>query len=115
MDAHKRVWGRRASKTERSESERAGRGICRRPGNQRWRESDGRQISDAEILVNNLGIFEPKPFEQISDADWFRFFEVNVLSGVRLGRLYLPRMKEHRSGGGFFLSRANPRCKSRRR
>ena len=46
-----------------------------------------------EILVNNLGIFEPKPFEAITDADWVRFFEANVLSGARLARLYLPRMK----------------------
>src|SRR6266403_1480714 len=43
-----------------------------------------------DILVNNLGIFEPKPFEDISDDDWRRFFEVNVLSGVRLSRAYLP-------------------------
>ena len=40
-----------------------------------------RQLSQVDILVNNLGIFEPTPFEQISDADWFRFFETNVLSG----------------------------------
>jgi NAD(P)-dependent dehydrogenase (short-subunit alcohol dehydrogenase family) len=52
------------------------------------------KFPDVEILVNNLGIFEPKPFEQIPDADWFRFFEVNVLSGVRLSRFYLPRMLE---------------------
>ena len=39
-----------------------------------------------DILVNNLGIFEPKPFERIPDEDWRRFFEVNVLSGVRLSR-----------------------------
>ena len=45
---------------------------------------------DIEVLVNNLGIFEPKPFEQIADADWMRFFEVNVLSGIRLARLCLP-------------------------
>jgi NAD(P)-dependent dehydrogenase (short-subunit alcohol dehydrogenase family) len=45
-----------------------------------------------DILVNNLGIFEPKPFEQIPDEDWWRFFEVNVLSGVRLSRMYLPGM-----------------------
>ena len=43
-----------------------------------------------DILVNNLGIFEPKPFEDIPDEDWRRFFEVNVLSGVRLSRAYLP-------------------------
>lgn len=59
---------------------------------------------DIEILVNNLGIFEPKPFEQIPDADWFRFFEVNVLSGVRLSRHYLPRMKDHGWGRIVFIS-----------
>jgi NAD(P)-dependent dehydrogenase (short-subunit alcohol dehydrogenase family) len=57
-----------------------------------------------EILVNNLGIFEPKPFEQRSDADWFRFFEVNVLSGVRLSRYYLPRMIERGWGRIVFMS-----------
>jgi NAD(P)-dependent dehydrogenase (short-subunit alcohol dehydrogenase family) len=57
-----------------------------------------------DILVNNLGIFEPKPFEEISDADWFRFFEVNVLSGVRLSRYYLPRMKERGWGRIVFIS-----------
>src|ERR1700734_3095909 len=62
------------------------------------------QYPDVEILVNNLGIFEPKPFEQISDADWFRFFEVNVLSGVRLSRHYLPRMKERGWGRIVFIS-----------
>jgi NAD(P)-dependent dehydrogenase (short-subunit alcohol dehydrogenase family) len=59
---------------------------------------------EVEILVNNLGIFEPKPFEQIPDADWFRFFEVNVLSGVRLSRHYLPRMKERGWGRIVFIS-----------
>ncbi len=59
---------------------------------------------DVEILVNNLGIFEPKPFEQIPDADWFRFFEVNVLSGVRLSRHYLPGMKERDWGRIVFIS-----------
>ncbi len=62
------------------------------------------KFPDVEILVNNLGIFEPKPFEQITDADWFRFFEVNVLSGVRLSRHYLPRMKEHGWGRIVFIS-----------
>jgi NAD(P)-dependent dehydrogenase (short-subunit alcohol dehydrogenase family) len=58
----------------------------------------------AEILVNNLGIFEPKPFEEISDADWTRFFEVNVLSGVRLARLYLPAMRRANWGRIIFIS-----------
>lgn len=57
-----------------------------------------------EILVNNLGIFEPKPFEAISDADWTRFFEANVLSGVRLARLYLPAMRAANWGRIIFIS-----------
>jgi hypothetical protein len=62
------------------------------------------QYPDVEILVNNLGIFEPKAFEDISDADWLRFFEVNVLSGVRLSRHYLPRMKQRNWGRIVFIS-----------
>ena len=57
-----------------------------------------------EILVNNLGIFEPKPFEEIPDADWIRFFEVNVLSGVRLARLCLPAMRQANWGRIIFIS-----------
>ena len=48
------------------------------------------QVPEVDILVNNLGIFEPIPFEEISDSDWLRFFETNVMSGVRLTRHYLP-------------------------
>jgi len=59
---------------------------------------------DVDILVNNLGIFEPKPFEEIPDADWVRFFEVNVLSGVRLARLYLGGMKRRNWGRIVFVS-----------
>ena len=61
---------------------------------------------DVDILVNNLGIFEPKPFDDIPDDDWRRFFEVNVLSGVRLARLYLPRMRPARTGAASSSSRA---------
>ena len=57
-----------------------------------------------DVLVNNLGIFEPKPFEDIPDEDWRRFFEVNVLSGVRLSRAYLPGMKERNWGRIIFIS-----------
>ncbi|HEY2257831.1 MAG TPA: SDR family oxidoreductase [Variovorax sp.] len=57
-----------------------------------------------EILVNNLGIFEPKPFEEIPDEDWTRFFEVNVLSGVRLARLVLPGMRRADWGRIIFIS-----------
>jgi len=57
-----------------------------------------------EILVNNLGIFEPKAFEDIPDADWTRFFEANVLSGVRLARMYLPVMRQADWGRIIFIS-----------
>jgi NAD(P)-dependent dehydrogenase (short-subunit alcohol dehydrogenase family) len=57
-----------------------------------------------EILVNNLGIFEPKPFEDIPDEDWMRFFDVNVLSGVRLARLCLPAMRKADWGRIIFIS-----------
>jgi NAD(P)-dependent dehydrogenase (short-subunit alcohol dehydrogenase family) len=63
-----------------------------------------KQFPVVDILVNNLGIFEPKPFEQIPDEDWRRFFEVNVLSGVRLSRAYLPGMKQKNWGRIVFIS-----------
>jgi NAD(P)-dependent dehydrogenase (short-subunit alcohol dehydrogenase family) len=64
----------------------------------------GKKFPDVDILVNNLGIFEPKAFEDIPDADWSRFFEINVLSGVRLSRLYLPGMKKRDWGRIVFIS-----------
>ena len=67
-------------------------------------EEFARRFPNVEILVNNLGIFEPKPFEEIPDADWMRFFDVNVLSGVRLARLYLPAMKRANWGRIIFIS-----------
>jgi len=57
-----------------------------------------------DILVNNLGIYEVKPFEEITDADWQRFFDVNVLSGARLARLYLPTMRARNWGRIIFIS-----------
>lgn len=62
------------------------------------------EYPDVEILVNNMGIFEPEAFENISDEDWRRFFEVNVLSGVRLSRLYLPAMRQRNWGRIVFIS-----------
>lgn len=61
-------------------------------------------VPTVDILVNNVGIFEPKPFEEIPDEDWQRFYEVNVLSGVRLSRHYLPRMRLRRWGRIVFVS-----------
>jgi len=63
-----------------------------------------RQFPDVEILVNNLGIYEAKPFEDIPDEDWRRFFEVNVLSGVRLSRLFLSGMRSRNWGRIIFIS-----------
>jgi len=63
-----------------------------------------KQVPEADILVNNLGIFEVKPFLEIPDADWLRFFEINVLSGVRLTRHYLAGMLEKNWGRVIFIS-----------
>jgi NAD(P)-dependent dehydrogenase (short-subunit alcohol dehydrogenase family) len=62
------------------------------------------QLPKVDILVNNLGIFEAKLFAQITDDDWRRFFEVNVLSGVRLSRQYLPGMLKNNWGRILFIS-----------
>jgi NAD(P)-dependent dehydrogenase (short-subunit alcohol dehydrogenase family) len=63
-----------------------------------------RRLRDVDILINNLGIFEPQSFEKISDDDWLRFFEVNVMSGVRLSRAFLPGMKKRNWGRIVFIS-----------
>ncbi|HEX8504261.1 MAG TPA: SDR family oxidoreductase [Hymenobacter sp.] len=63
-----------------------------------------REVLAVDILVNNVGIFEPKPFAEISDEEWLRFFEVNVLSGVRLSRHYFPLMLAQDWGRILFIS-----------
>jgi len=63
-----------------------------------------RAFPEVDVLVNNMGIFEPKPFEEISDADWLRFFEANVLSGVRLARHYVRGMRSRNWGRIVFVS-----------
>jgi NAD(P)-dependent dehydrogenase (short-subunit alcohol dehydrogenase family) len=65
---------------------------------------------ELDILVNNLGIFEPKAFEQIGDDDWTRFFEVNVMSGVRLSRHHLAKMKARGWGRIVFISSESGIC-----
>jgi NAD(P)-dependent dehydrogenase (short-subunit alcohol dehydrogenase family) len=67
-------------------------------------ETAGKTISDIDVLVNNLGTFEPKAFEDVSDDDWRQIFEVNVMSGVRLSRRYLPGMKARNWGRILFIS-----------
>jgi NAD(P)-dependent dehydrogenase (short-subunit alcohol dehydrogenase family) len=67
-------------------------------------EDVARRFPDVEILVNNLGIFAPQPFEEIPDEEWIRFFQVNVLSGIRLARAYLAGMKKRNWGRIIFIS-----------
>ena len=62
------------------------------------------KLPAVDVLVNNVGIFEPKPFAEITDADWFRFFEINVMSGVRLSRHYLTGMLKKNWGRILFIS-----------
>ena len=63
-----------------------------------------RATPNADILVNNLGIYEMREFAAITDADWRRYFEVNVLSGARLARAYFPGMLERNWGRIIFIS-----------
>lgn len=62
------------------------------------------KLPTVDVLVNNVGIFEPKPFAEIPDADWYRLFEINVMSGVRLSRHYLTGMLERNWGRIIFMS-----------
>src|SRR5712691_4508086 len=80
------------------------RGIPADLGTSRGVETFLQQAPEADILVNNLGIFEVKSFLDIPDSDWLRFFEVNVLSGVRLSRHYLPGMLKKNWGRIIFIS-----------
>ena len=62
------------------------------------------QLPEVDILINNAGIFEPKPFDKIPDEDWFNLFEVNVMSGIRLSRFYFPKMLRKNWGRIIFIS-----------
>jgi NAD(P)-dependent dehydrogenase (short-subunit alcohol dehydrogenase family) len=61
-------------------------------------------VPEVDVLVNNLGIYQARPFPEISDEDWLKVFEVNVLSGVRLSRFYLPKMLGRNWGRVVFIS-----------
>jgi NAD(P)-dependent dehydrogenase (short-subunit alcohol dehydrogenase family) len=67
-------------------------------------EAVNAKLPAVDVLVNNVGIFEPKPFTEISDEDWYRLFEVNVMSGVRLARHYLTGMLKKNWGRIIFIS-----------
>lgn len=80
------------------------RGVAADLGTAQGVETFLKQIPKTDVLVNNLGIFEVRPFDEITDADWLRFFEVNVLSGVRLARHYLHGMRAKNWGRIIFIS-----------
>ena len=80
------------------------RGVAADLGTARGAERVVQAVREVDILVNNVGIFEAKPFVEIPDADWMRLFETNVLSGVRLTRSYLPAMVKKRWGRVLFIS-----------
>lgn len=109
--AHVIVNGRSAARVEAAVAKLRGelpgaqvQGIAADLGNAEGCAQLVAQLADVDVLVNNLGIFEPKPFEQIDDADWLRFFEVNVLSGVRLSRHYVEGMRARNWGRIVFVS-----------
>jgi NAD(P)-dependent dehydrogenase (short-subunit alcohol dehydrogenase family) len=79
-------------------------GVAADLGTSKGVETLAAALPNVDILVNNLGIFETKTFTDISDEDWMRFFEVNVLSGARLSRLYLPQMLKRNWGRIVFIS-----------
>jgi NAD(P)-dependent dehydrogenase (short-subunit alcohol dehydrogenase family) len=79
-------------------------GIAADLGTKAGAESLIKLLPHVDILVNNLGIFETKDFSAVDDEDWLRFFEVNVLSGVRLSRFYLPKMLQQNWGRIVFIS-----------
>ena len=80
------------------------RGVAADLGTARGAERVVQAVREIDILVNNVGIFEAKPFVEIPDADWMRLFETNVLSGVRLTRSYLPAMVKKGWGRVLFIS-----------
>lgn len=100
------VNGRSAMSVEAARQKLGGkaRGIAADLGSAAGVEKFIAQAGEADILVNNLGIFEPKPFAAISDEDWLRFFQINVMSGVRLARHYLPPMMQKNWGRIVFIS-----------
>lgn len=63
-----------------------------------------KELPDVDILINNLGMYAPKPFDSITDEEWEEIFSVNVMSGIRLSRHYLPKMLKKDWGRVVFIS-----------
>jgi NAD(P)-dependent dehydrogenase (short-subunit alcohol dehydrogenase family) len=80
------------------------RGVAADVGEAAGCEALIRAVPQVDILINNAGIFEPKDFFAIPDSDWTRFMEVNVMSGVRLSRAFMPGMLKRDWGRIIFIS-----------
>ena len=79
-------------------------GVCADVGTPEGAEALFKQTPDADILVNNVGTGRPMPFAEITDDDWNELFQVNVMSGIRASRHYLPQMKKKGWGRVVFIS-----------
>ena len=98
------ICGRNQQKLDAAIGETGARGVLADPATADGAAALVAAVPDVDILINNLGIYESKPFEEISDEDWRRFFEVNVLSGARLARSYFPGMIARDWGRVIFVA-----------
>jgi NAD(P)-dependent dehydrogenase (short-subunit alcohol dehydrogenase family) len=100
------VCGRDAGKLDAAAARisHGARGVLADPASAAGAAALVQAVPVVDILVNNLGIYESKPFAEITDQDWHRFFETNVLSGARLARCYLPAMLERNWGRVVFIA-----------
>ncbi|GJF25909.1 SDR family NAD(P)-dependent oxidoreductase [Streptomyces sp. HO565] len=98
------VNGRNADRVAEAAERIGARGIAADVGTAEGVADLVRQLPDVDVLVNNAGIFATRPVFEIPDGDWLRFFEVNVLSGMRLARHYAPRMARRGWGRVIFVS-----------
>jgi len=98
------ICGRDQAKLDAAAADVGARGLLADPATAEGAETLAAKLPSVDILVNNLGIYESKSFAQITDDDWRRLFEVNVLSGARLSRIYLPGMLERDWGRVIFIA-----------
>ncbi|NIX77956.1 SDR family NAD(P)-dependent oxidoreductase [Microvirga terricola] len=98
------ICGRTPAKLDAAAAQSGARGVLADPATAEGAATLVAAVPVVDILVNNLGIYESKPFTEITDEDWRRFFEVNVLSGARLARAYFPGMIERDWGRIIFIA-----------
>lgn len=98
------ICGRNQAKLDAVAADIGARGVLADPATVEGAATLASAVPEVDILVNNLGIYEAKPFGEITDDDWCRFFEINVLSGVRLARSYFPGMIARDWGRIIFIA-----------